>query len=50
MRLGNNLFNARKKSRLSQEEVAQKLGVADKQSQSGNLMKPYRIFISPKNL
>ena len=28
MRLGNNLFNARKKSRLSQEEVAQKLGVS----------------------
>lgn len=28
MRLGNNLFNARKKSGLSQEEVAQKLGVS----------------------
>lgn len=28
MDLGNNLFNARKKSGLSQEEVAEKLGVS----------------------
>ena len=28
MNLGNNLFNARKKSGLSQEEVAEKLGVS----------------------
>ncbi|MEL7657953.1 MAG: helix-turn-helix transcriptional regulator, partial [Bacillota bacterium] len=28
MELGNNLFNARKKSGLSQEEVAEKLGVS----------------------
>ena len=28
MSLGNNLFNARKKSGLSQEEVAEKLGVS----------------------
>lgn len=28
MRLGSNLFNARKKSGLSQEEVAEKLGVS----------------------
>ena len=28
MGLGNNLFNARKKSDLSQEEVAEKLGVS----------------------
>lgn len=28
MKLGNNLFNARKKSGLSQEEVAEKLGVS----------------------
>lgn len=29
MSLGNNLFNARKKSGLSQEEVAEKLGVSE---------------------
>lgn len=28
MNLGNNLFNARKKSGLSQEDVAEKLGVS----------------------
>lgn len=28
MKLGNNLFNARKKSGLSQEEAAEKLGVS----------------------
>ena len=38
MNLGNSLFQARKKSGLSQEEVAEKLGVS-RQFQSGKLMK-----------
>lgn len=38
MNLGNSLFQARKKSGLSQEEVAEKLGVS-RQFQIGKLMK-----------
>lgn len=49
MSLGNNLFNARKKSGLSQEEVAEKLGVSRQTIQNGNLMILCRIFVNPKN-
>ena len=38
MSLGSGLYNARKKSGLSQEAVAEKLGVS-RQFQSGKLMK-----------
>lgn len=43
MSLGNSLFNAQKKSGLSQEEVAEKLGSADRPSPNGNWMKHCRI-------
>lgn len=36
MSLGNSLFNARKKSGLSQEEVAEKLGSAGRPFPNGN--------------
>ena len=49
MQLGNNLFNARKKSGLSQEEVAAKLGVSRQTSQNGSWTKPCPTSARPKN-
>lgn len=43
MSLGNSLFNAQKKSGLSQEEVAENWGSADRPSPNGNWMKHCRI-------
>ena len=57
MNLGNHLFQARKKTGLSQEMVAEKLGVstasapqsAHKLYQNGRQMKQFQIFINLKN-
>ena len=49
MNLGNNLFQARKKAGLSQEIVAEKLGVSRQTISNGKQMKLYQIFISQRN-
>ena len=48
MNLGNNLFQARKKAGLSQESVAEKLGVSRQIFLNGKLMKLFQIFINQK--
>ena len=47
MNLGTNLYNARKKSGLSQEEVAEKLGVAGRPYQNGKPTKPCPTSVKP---
>lgn len=50
MSLRSNLFNARKKSGLSQENVAEKLGgSADRPFQNGKPMKPCPISVNPNS-
>ena len=43
MNIGNKLYQARKNIGMSQEEVAEKLMLQDKQFQNGNKMKQYLI-------
>lgn len=48
MNLGNSLFHARKRRGLSQEDVAEKLGVSRQTISNGRQAKRFQIFVNVK--